>query len=67
MILRIEWQLFLIIYKMSYTHIHLPHLDKLKKSLELDPTLLNFYSKYDSWIGSNESIKFLKNIINENR
>lgn len=44
---------------MSYTHIHLPQLDKLKQSLESDPTLLNFYSKYDSWVGSAESVDYL--------
>ena len=48
---------------MSYTHIHLPQLDKLKESLESDPTLLNFYSKYDSWVGSTESVEYLSKIL----
>jgi hypothetical protein len=50
---------------MSYTHIHLPQLNKLKESLESNPSLLNFYSKYDSWVGSTESIKYLEESINE--
>lgn len=48
---------------MSYTHIHLPQLDKLKESLESNPTLLNFYSKYDSWVGSKESVQYLTEIL----
>lgn len=48
---------------MSYTHIHLPQLDKLKESLESDPTLLNFYSKYDSWVGSIDSVDYLSKIL----
>jgi hypothetical protein len=48
---------------MSYTHIHLPQLNKLKESLESNPSLLNFYSKYDSWVGSNESIEYLSKIL----
>jgi hypothetical protein len=44
---------------MSYTHIHLPSLDNLKQSLESNPTLLEYYSKYDSWIGSIESVEYL--------
>ena len=41
------------------THIHLPELPKLKKSIESNPSLLEYYSKIDAWIGSTESVEYL--------
>ena len=49
---------------MSYTHIHLPQLDTLKSILESNPEKVNYYSKYEGWIGSTESVKYLEKIIN---
>lgn len=47
------------------THIHLPELPQLKKSIESNPSLLDYYAKIDGWVGSTESIRFLERIINE--
>ena len=41
---------------MSYTHIHLPDIERLKK---YNSEQLKFYAKYDTIIGSNESIEYL--------
>ena len=41
------------------THIHLPELKELKKSIESNPSLLNYYAKIDGWVGSTESVQYL--------
>lgn len=44
---------------MSYTHIHLPSLDVLKTRLEGNVEEIKYYSKYESWIGPNDSVDYL--------
>jgi len=44
---------------MSYTHIHLPDLPSLKKLLKKNPNLITYYKKFDSLVGSNESIELI--------
>ena len=41
------------------THIHLPELEKLKKSIKSNPSLLDYYAKIDGWVGSTESINYI--------
>ena len=45
------------------THIHLPELPQLKKSIEANPSLLNYYAKIDGWVGSTESVQYLTEIL----
>jgi hypothetical protein len=45
------------------THIHLPELPQLKKLIESDPSLLEYYSKIDGWVGSTESVQYLTQIL----
>lgn len=45
------------------THIHLPELSQLKKSIESNPSLLDYYAKIDGWVGSTESVKYLTEIL----
>jgi hypothetical protein len=46
------------------THIHLPELEELKMSIKSNPSLLDYYTKIDGWIGSTESVKYLETLIN---
>lgn len=48
---------------MSCTHIHLPRLSDLKKIIEENPKKLSQYKKYEGWVGSYESIKYLESKI----
>jgi len=50
---------------MSYTHTHLPQLEDLKQNIEANPNVLRFYSKYDGFVGSNESIEYLQKKLEE--
>ena len=50
---------------MSYTHLHLPEIDVLKRSLTETPENINYYIKYGALIGSTESMNYLKQKINE--
>ena len=45
------------------THVHLPELKELKKSIKSNPSLLNYYAKIDGWVGSSESIEYLNKIL----
>jgi len=45
---------------MSYTHIHLPELSELKNIIEELPSKIIYYKKYDGFIGSSESIEYIK-------
>jgi hypothetical protein len=45
---------------MSYSHIHLPKLDELKKQLENNPDSIVYYTKYESVIGPCDSVAFLE-------
>lgn len=47
---------------MSYTHTHLPELLDLKKSLQLNPSLLDYYLKFDGLVGPTESIKYIEKL-----
>jgi|MDTG01.3.fsa_nt_gb hypothetical protein len=44
---------------MSYTHIHLPEIDELKRILSLRPKQIEYYLKYGAWMGSCESMDYL--------
>lgn len=50
---------------MSYTHTHLPSLEDLKQNIETNPNALRYYSKYDTFIGSSESIDYLDKKLKE--
>jgi len=52
---------------MGFNNCYLPDLDELKgyfDSVDLE-TFVNRYRKYDCWVGSTESFKFLEEKINE--
>ena len=44
---------------MSYTHLHLPEVDVLKKILTETPDRIKYYMKYGALMGSNESMDYL--------
>lgn len=50
---------------MSYTHLHLPELNVLKQILTETPDKIKYYMKYGALMGSNESMEFLNQKINE--
>ena len=50
---------------MSYTHIHLPELNILKKTLSEDSTQIKYYAKYGTYMGPTESVNYLNQKINE--
>ena len=50
---------------MSYTHTHLPRLEDLKQNIEANPNVLRYYPKYDSYIGSSESVNYLEKKLKE--
>ena len=52
---------------MSYTHLHLPEVNDLKKILTETPEKIKYYMKYGALMGSNESMEYLTNKINEYR
>ena len=52
---------------MSYTHIHLPELNILKKTLSEDSTQIKYYAKYGTFMGPSESVNYLNQQINEYR
>ena len=50
---------------MSYTHLHLPEIDVLKRILTETPEKINYYIKYGALIGSTESMNYLTKKIDE--
>ena len=50
---------------MSYVYTHLPEIDDLKKNIETNPNVLSYYSKYDAFVGSSESVNYLTQKIKE--
>ena len=50
---------------MSYTHLHLPEIDVLKQILTETPEKIKYYMKYGALMGSNESMNYLNQKINE--
>lgn len=50
---------------MSYTHTHLPEINKLQKQVEERPEVIKYYAKYDGFVGSTDSINFLTQKIDE--
>jgi hypothetical protein len=50
---------------MSYTHIHLPNLNELERIIENDPTKIRYYEKYGALIGTDESVNYINQKINE--
>ena len=50
---------------MSYTHLHLPEINDLKRILTETPEKIKYYMKYGALMGSNESMEYLTNKINE--
>ena len=50
---------------MSYTHIHLPEINVLKQMLSETPEKVKYYMKYESLIGSIESMNYLTKKIDE--
>lgn len=50
---------------MSYTHIHLPNLNELERIIDNDPTKIRYYSKYGAFIGTDESVNYINQKINE--
>lgn len=44
---------------MSYTHLHLPEIDDLRRILEKTPDKVRYYMKYGALLGSEESINYL--------
>jgi hypothetical protein len=52
---------------MSYTHLHLPEVDVLKKILTETPDRIKYYMKYGALMGSNESMNYLNQKIDDYR
>jgi len=52
---------------MSYTHLHLPEINDLKRILSEEPEKIKYYMKYGALMGSNESMEYLTNKINDYR
>ena len=50
---------------MSYTHLHLPAVDVLKRILTETPDKIKYYMKYGAIMGSNESMNYLNQKIDE--
>jgi len=50
---------------MSYTHLHLPEIDDLKRILSEEPEKIEYYMKYEALIGSTESMNYLNQKIND--
>ena len=50
---------------MSYIYTHLPEINDLKKNIETNPNVLSYYSKYDAFVGSTESVNYLTQKIKE--
>jgi hypothetical protein len=50
---------------MSYTHLHLPEVDDLKRILSETPDKIQYYMKYGALMGSNESMEYLNQKIDE--
>lgn len=50
---------------MSYVYTHLPELKDLKKNIETNPDVLRYYSKYEGFVGSPESIEYLTKKLEE--
>jgi hypothetical protein len=50
---------------MSYIYTHLPELKDLKKNVETNPNVLRYYSKYEGFIGSDESVNYLTTKLKE--
>jgi len=50
---------------MSYTHIHLPELEILKKQIESNPDSIKYYLKYMGFAGPTNSVDYLIRKINE--
>jgi len=50
---------------MSYTHLHLPEVDDLKRILTETPEKIKYYMKYGALMGSNESMNYLNQKVDE--
>ena len=50
---------------MSYIYTHLPELKDLKKNVETNPNVLHYYSKYEGFVGSDESVNYLTTKLKE--
>lgn len=50
---------------MSYTHLHLPEIDVLKRILKETPDRIKYYMKYGALVGSIESMNYLDKKIDE--
>ena len=50
---------------MSYIYRYLPDKEVLEKRIVKNPHEIKYYAKYDSFIGSTESITYLTKLLNE--
>ena len=50
---------------MSYTHIHLPEVEVLKKILFDNPNQIKYYAKYGGLVGPVESVELITKKIDE--
>ena len=50
---------------MSYVYTHLPELNDLKENIETNPDVLRYYSKYEGFVGSDESVNYLTTKLKE--
>lgn len=50
---------------MSYIKVYLPELDELKNRIRTNTDGLLYYSKYDTFIGSSESMDYLNKKLKE--
>ena len=50
---------------MSYVYTHLPEIEDLKKNIETNPKVLRYYSKYEGFVGSTESVDYLNEKLKE--
>jgi hypothetical protein len=48
---------------MTYILKRLPNIDKLKEELEIHPTNIKYYMKYDTFIGDDNSMEYLNDKI----
>jgi hypothetical protein len=50
---------------MSYIKVYLPELEELKNKIETNFDVLRYYSKYDGFVGSSESVDYLTKKLEE--
>lgn len=50
---------------MTYITAYIPSLEELKKNIEENPNLIEYYLKYEGWNGDSDAINYLDNKVKE--